>query len=178
MDYQKYLRSKHWKKTRKKKLKEAGSVCERCRRDKATQVHHLHYGSLHREKMEDLQVVCRPCHEKIHNVETTPAIQTLGFNCLLCPSKTCEVLHGPNYIYRVCLGCGNQTKKPKRKWKSTKQPKLKEHQARRRTKKKRRGKGSKSSLRDLRKRVRRKKKQERERITFESLARKKFRKTS
>lgn len=168
VNYKQYIQSNHWRRTRKQKLKEAGGICERCRRNDATQAHHLHYGSLGKEKMEDLQAVCRPCHEKIHNIETTPTIQTLGFNCLQCPSETCEVFYGPHYIYRICLGCRDQTKSPKKKWKQ--KPKKRPQKSK---KKKRQENSSKVISRNRRKKIRRKKEQERERITFESLAKKK-----
>jgi hypothetical protein len=67
-----YLNSNHWRRVRRRKLKEVGYKCENHgmvldRLD----VHHLYYyderGSvLFREKMEGLQVLCRACHKAEH----------------------------------------------------------------------------------------------------------------
>jgi 5-methylcytosine-specific restriction endonuclease McrA len=43
----------------------SGGACERCdgrSGEDASDVHHLHYRTLYRERPEDLQHLCRPCH--------------------------------------------------------------------------------------------------------------------
>lgn len=74
-----YYRSTHWQVVRRQKLaaqqKEHGyNFCERCgvkqpepvARETALHVHHLTYERLGEELLEDLQLICRPCHEKEH----------------------------------------------------------------------------------------------------------------
>jgi hypothetical protein len=71
--YKLYLNTEHWKEIRKKKL-ESKPICEMCKKEKATQVHHLYYNDrngksiLYKEKLSDLVSVCKKCHEKIHNL--------------------------------------------------------------------------------------------------------------
>ena len=65
LGYQKYMRSKEWKAKRQKKLEACDHKCEcegGCYR-KATQIHHLHYDTLGKESMEDLQALCPKCHK-------------------------------------------------------------------------------------------------------------------
>jgi 5-methylcytosine-specific restriction endonuclease McrA len=62
--YTLYLRSEAWRAKRLEVLARAGWTCERCgltgvRLD----VHHRHYRNLGDEPLEDLQALCRPCHE-------------------------------------------------------------------------------------------------------------------
>jgi 5-methylcytosine-specific restriction endonuclease McrA len=67
-----YLRSNHWREIRRQKLREVGYKC--ANHDMVVDrldVHHLHYydgfGSiLFREKMDNLQVLCRTCHKEAH----------------------------------------------------------------------------------------------------------------
>jgi 5-methylcytosine-specific restriction endonuclease McrA len=74
-DYAAYLQSKWWKAKRAQKLKAARGICQKCG-GKATEVHHLHYQSLGREKNKHLMAVCRPCHDSIH-IEKTHRINML-----------------------------------------------------------------------------------------------------
>jgi hypothetical protein len=77
--YQKYLQTPHWWKTRDRRLEVAGHVCEfrpmlnwepkhggypgdRCTSTKGLAVHHRHYDSLGREEDSDLEVLCRFHH--------------------------------------------------------------------------------------------------------------------
>lgn len=66
--YHEYLQSDWWKKRRRAKLRSAGFRCEKCGKGGPLQVHHLTYKTLWRERDRDLQVVCRGCHEGIHEV--------------------------------------------------------------------------------------------------------------
>lgn len=66
-DYNKYLRSKHWKQTRKSALDRAEYQCQLCAcKDAVLEVHHNNYNNLGKEKNKDLVVLCRPCHRKFH----------------------------------------------------------------------------------------------------------------
>ena len=65
-NYLKYISSRQWKKVRKQKISEAGGKCEECGATHRLEVHHLTYKRLCCERMEDLQVLCRDCHDKKH----------------------------------------------------------------------------------------------------------------
>jgi 5-methylcytosine-specific restriction endonuclease McrA len=62
-----YLTSVHWRFTRWRKktlmLFTKGSVrCEKCGSERYLHIHHITYKRLGRERMSDLQVICRQCH--------------------------------------------------------------------------------------------------------------------
>jgi len=59
-----YLRSEHWQEVRRKKLKQAGYKCEACGQKVKLDIHHLTYERLGKERLSDLQALCRPCHRK------------------------------------------------------------------------------------------------------------------
>lgn len=77
-EYEKYLESPHWQELRKWKLeqqrKELGyNSCEKCgerpqvvTREAALHIHHLTYERLGEERIEDVTIICRPCHDKEH----------------------------------------------------------------------------------------------------------------
>jgi hypothetical protein len=58
-----YYASSEWLYTRRQKFNEVGHRCERCGRRGLLDVHHVTYENLYDERMEDLQVLCRSCHE-------------------------------------------------------------------------------------------------------------------
>ena len=66
-DYQEYLKSKHWKRTREKALKRYGYKCMICGRKDNLQVHHNSYKNLKHERKNDLIVLCSYHHRLIHN---------------------------------------------------------------------------------------------------------------
>ena len=79
--YEFYLQSDDWKATRTMKLLSVDFYCEECSvslvvpacrsihplffKDSAD-IHHLHYRTIGKEALEDLQALCRPCHHSIH----------------------------------------------------------------------------------------------------------------
>ncbi len=63
--YREYITSAAWRAKRRLKLKSTRGKCERCGQ-RATQVHHKHYDTLGRERLADLESLCRPCHEREH----------------------------------------------------------------------------------------------------------------
>jgi 5-methylcytosine-specific restriction endonuclease McrA len=65
-DYAWYLASNHWKALRDRAFDHHGRACSRCRTTTNLQVHHLTYRRLGCERVEDLQVLCRGCHERNH----------------------------------------------------------------------------------------------------------------
>jgi 5-methylcytosine-specific restriction endonuclease McrA len=71
-EYQTYLNSEKWKAKRREVLKRANYLCERCKEAQATQIHHKTYDRIFRERLNDLQAVCGPCHMEIHGIEDAP----------------------------------------------------------------------------------------------------------
>jgi hypothetical protein len=64
-DYERYIKSKDWQCKRYQKLEEI-DYCEECGSTKNLHVHHLTYDNFMDEPMEDLQVLCKECHMKVH----------------------------------------------------------------------------------------------------------------
>ena len=77
-DHEKYFELPHWQEFRKQvleaqKKKFGYNCCEQCgarpqvvTRETALHVHHLTYERLGEEMLEDVAIICRPCHEKEH----------------------------------------------------------------------------------------------------------------
>lgn len=65
-----YLKSDHWKDLRLRKLASEDAKCEICNfRSTSNDVHHLRYPKpLTKTKIHDLVVLCRSCHEFIHEI--------------------------------------------------------------------------------------------------------------
>jgi hypothetical protein len=77
--YDQYLAMPHWQLLRNRRLEEQRdkhgfNFCERCQkkapeqvtRETALHVHHLTYERLGEELHQDLQIICRKCHEPEH----------------------------------------------------------------------------------------------------------------
>src|SRR6056297_3246105 len=64
-EYKKYIKSAKWQKKRILKLNEI-DYCEMCGSTENLHVHHLTYEHFKNEHMEDLQVLCKKCHMKVH----------------------------------------------------------------------------------------------------------------
>ena len=66
MTYKEYLLTDKWKE-KSKKCKEAYNYkCNRCGSEKELQAHHITYDNVGEEPAEDLECLCRVCHEKEH----------------------------------------------------------------------------------------------------------------
>jgi hypothetical protein len=77
-DYEtKYLFSSHWREFRECALKaqeerQGENICERCpdgankRAASELHLHHRTYERLGKERLEDVEILCRECHDKIH----------------------------------------------------------------------------------------------------------------
>lgn len=65
-DYAKYLNSAEWREKRDAVIDRCGGVCEGCRKQSASDVHHLSYRNIHREFLFELVGLCRDCHERWH----------------------------------------------------------------------------------------------------------------
>lgn len=69
-NYQEYLSHPRFKSIRAEAMRRVGYLCQRCKKARATQVHHLRYppwGTF--DVVENLQPVCYSCHCRIHNKE-------------------------------------------------------------------------------------------------------------
>lgn len=64
--YRYYLTTGTWRERRRAALDAAGYRCQKCREPRRLNVHHLTYERLGQERPEDLQVLCRGCHETTH----------------------------------------------------------------------------------------------------------------
>jgi nucleoside 2-deoxyribosyltransferase len=68
--YHDYLNSFQWKRLRKEKLHEAGGRCQLCNSsEQPIHVHHRTYDRVFHEELSDLIALCKPCHEKFHDIE-------------------------------------------------------------------------------------------------------------
>lgn len=66
IDYYRYLQSSAWSAKRKAAFSYHGRVCSICGSERSLHVHHRHYRTLGRERMRDLQILCRGCHANEH----------------------------------------------------------------------------------------------------------------
>jgi len=65
--YTEYLQTKHWKNIREIALLRANHKCRMCGSKEKLQVHHNTYNNLGNERNEDLTVLCKECHEFLHD---------------------------------------------------------------------------------------------------------------
>lgn len=70
-EYQKYIASPAWKAFRQQVLVARKNTCEGCGAKTRLHVHHWTYDRLGSERHEDVAVVCRVCHEGLHNTFET-----------------------------------------------------------------------------------------------------------
>ncbi len=62
----------------KRRVKErAGNVCERCHSAPVQDIHHITYIRAYFERLEDLQGLCRPCHEYVSAKNDTDPLDEL-----------------------------------------------------------------------------------------------------
>jgi hypothetical protein len=75
--YKEYLFSEHWKDFKRRffsehkkmrgMMKRLGKyVCQGCKTDGRLEVHHWTYKNLGKEKLGDVLLLCRNCHETVH----------------------------------------------------------------------------------------------------------------
>lgn len=81
--YNDHIGSVKWTKFRKEVLQLRGNRCERCKSEHHLQVHHLHYRNFGRELPEDVQVICKNCHDRIHGHKTYGKSGKTAFDQLL-----------------------------------------------------------------------------------------------
>ena len=74
--YYVYLSTDKWKQKRKQVLDRDKNQCQICKKNEATEVHHLTYDRVFDEELEDLLSVCNLCHLKLHELQ--PLDEELG----------------------------------------------------------------------------------------------------
>jgi hypothetical protein len=66
--YNRYLCSREWSLKKRQVKSRCNGVCERCKDNLMQHVHHLTYARKYNEKLDDLQGVCKACHDFIHGI--------------------------------------------------------------------------------------------------------------
>lgn len=64
--YESYIHSSAWRNRRKRALELANYKCEKCGCKENLHVHHLSYEHFGNELDNELQVLCRECHQRVH----------------------------------------------------------------------------------------------------------------
>ena len=114
--HRKYLRTDKWKVKKSETFFYYGDKCEICLEgDESTNdVHHATYKNQGNEKcLTDLVVVCRPCHNKVHELRRKDLNfkrdMSQGDCCSLCSGKFVEkngVIHkAPHRELKICYFC-------------------------------------------------------------------------
>jgi hypothetical protein len=76
--YRIYMASPQWRRLRQAKFAEVGRRCERCGGRECIEVHHRSYQNFGRERLEELEVLCRPCHAGEHGEDWDDALPVAG----------------------------------------------------------------------------------------------------
>lgn len=69
VEHREYLQTPQWKALRARALDRDNHICQRCKKKRACQVHHLTYERWKNENLEDLQSLCAGCHIKVHKLD-------------------------------------------------------------------------------------------------------------
>lgn len=68
-EYNDYIASPAWAGKRERALKKHGRICKACgSTDPGLHVHHHTYDRFKRERMDDLVILCKPCHDIVHRM--------------------------------------------------------------------------------------------------------------
>lgn len=68
MPYKSYLKTEHWQHFRKEVIEHYDGKCAVCNSEKDLNVHHRSYKNRGRETFNDVVLLCRDCHSKIHEI--------------------------------------------------------------------------------------------------------------
>lgn len=113
-EYKEYLKTPGWQARRKEAFKYHGSMCASCfmprwlaeiAYDQDLHVNHLTYARRGHEDMDDLELLCRRCHE----------IETFGRSEIRKPKEaTCDICCGAHWNYRspMCDICAHDDYTP------------------------------------------------------------------
>jgi len=66
--YESYLQSADWREKRLMVIRRESGLCQGCRKEQITQVHHRNYDRLGDELLTDLYGYCETCHKKSHGL--------------------------------------------------------------------------------------------------------------
>jgi 5-methylcytosine-specific restriction endonuclease McrA len=66
--YETYLQSDDWRNIRKRVIERENGLCQGCRMNPISQVHHRNYDRLGSELLTDLYGYCETCHKKAHDL--------------------------------------------------------------------------------------------------------------
>lgn len=83
-EYKKYLASERWASKRDKVMGRENGLCEGCREEPATEVHHLTYEHLFDEFLFELAALCTTCHSRWHEDEASARDNGAGDEELAC----------------------------------------------------------------------------------------------
>lgn len=72
LTYDQYLRSPWWRARRAAVIRHRGEKCERCDCRHGLQLHHRTYVRLFRERPQDVELLCEPCHLRTHGLDFVP----------------------------------------------------------------------------------------------------------
>lgn len=61
--YDAYMGSAAWKAKKREAFEWHGRACQVCGSQRNLECHHLHYRTLTKERMKDLRILCKPCHQ-------------------------------------------------------------------------------------------------------------------
>lgn len=115
--YTAYLNSPQWKAKRVEALDHYGRICSKCGGATKLEVHHKHYRNFKDEKLDDLEILCRTCHQEFHRRkrEKRAARRALlgkrmpnGLRtCMICRKKQAEMPVPGSKVRRVkiCMEC-------------------------------------------------------------------------
>lgn len=111
-DYEIYMSSAAWFRTRKKKLQISGRWCNRCGSKDRLEVHHRNYKRLGAERMSDLEVLCRDCHDIEHGRVplTKPNSPVESARLEISPVSQRKSVMTQKYLRVVQGDCWEQTK--------------------------------------------------------------------
>jgi len=90
MSYTEYLKSKEWYKKRE-------AICRLCGQLRNLNVHHVSYENIHTPaEMNDLIVLCKECHDRIHTMplEESEALMTFNLTDLMQAKANAEHRYG------------------------------------------------------------------------------------
>jgi 5-methylcytosine-specific restriction endonuclease McrA len=77
IDYRAYIKSARWRKKTHKARKYYRGVCQVCGTRRNLSVHHRHYRTLGRERMEDLELLCHACHANKHEGDVAGVVDPM-----------------------------------------------------------------------------------------------------
>ena len=104
MHYYRYLASRAWRLKRKDVLARCNNICERCGDAPASQVHHLTYRHVGDEPIEELQGICRMCHEYVSGEGTNDPAQIMVTRLLTIASSAPEPVGPGDNIFWWDIG--------------------------------------------------------------------------